>query len=66
MDDLKSLINHSGYKLSYIASELGISRYSLTNKLNNVTEFKMSEMKKLCDILKIDQQAIGKIFFKEQ
>ena len=53
-DLLREKIVSSGLKLEYIAKELGISRFALSNKIQNNTEFKVSEMQKLCEILKID------------
>lgn len=60
---LKALIALSGYKLSFLASQLGINRVSLTKKLNGETEFKASEIKKLCLILKIEEREIFVYFF---
>lgn len=60
---LKEIIKESGYKLSYIASKLGISRYSLSNKINNVTEFTQSEIVKISKLLKINTDDISNIFF---
>lgn len=60
---LKQKVNDSGYKLSWISEQLGITRYSLTNKLNKITEFKSSEISMLCKILSIDKSEIAKYFF---
>jgi len=46
-----------------IADALGISRMSLTRKINNVTEFKASEILLLKTILRLDDQERDKIFF---
>lgn len=43
--DLGKYIADKGVKLSFIAEELGISRDSLRNKLNNKFEFKSSEIR---------------------
>lgn len=50
---LKELINSKGLKLKYIADRLGISSYSLQKKINNITEFKTTEVMLLCEILNI-------------
>ena len=63
---LKERIEKSGYKLSYLAEQLGITRFSLTNKLNGVTDFKSEEIKKLCLTLKIQNEDIHLYFFTEQ
>lgn len=51
---LVNLIEKSGLKYKYIANQLGISYFSLNRKINNVTEFKTSEVSKLCELLNID------------
>lgn len=61
---LKELINSKGLKLKYIADRLGISAYSLQKKINNVTEFKTTEIMALCEILEItDLQEKEAIFY---
>lgn len=50
---LNRLVEDSGIKRQKIAEMLGISRYALNQKINNVTEFKASEILKLSDILGI-------------
>lgn len=59
---LRRIIKESGLKLEYIAAQLEISRFSLSKKIENETEFKASEIQKLCDVLKIssneDKEAI--------
>lgn len=59
---LKSAIEQSGYKLSYLAHRIGITPYSLTKKINNVTEFKSGEIKELCSLLNIEGDEIQKYF----
>lgn len=51
---LNEIIDKSGYKRKYLADCLGISRFTLAKKIDNVTEFKLSEVDKLCKILKIE------------
>ena len=62
-DLLRQRIHASGYRLSWIAEQLGISRYSLSNKIDDVTEFKKSEIAALCRILNINNEDIAKYFF---
>lgn len=50
---LRGLIKESGLKYQFIAKKLGIAPYSLTKKIDNVTEFKAGEIVGLCDILHI-------------
>lgn len=51
---LRERIRYSGFKYQFIAEQMGLSRVGLMNKIENVTEFKTSEVEKLCDILRID------------
>lgn len=64
---LKELIKSCGLKMGFIAEKLGLSDYGLAKKINNETEFKASEIDKLCSILQIksldDKEAI---FFAKQ
>ena len=59
---LKKKMADSGLKQSHIADELGITYAALLNKVSNKTEFKASEIKKLCRLLNItnlkDKEAI--------
>lgn len=60
---LDEYINKSGYKKSFIAEKIGISRYSLSLKCNNESEFKASEIEGLCKLLNINTSERIKIFF---
>lgn len=60
---LRQRIHESGYRLAWIAEQLGISRYSLSNKIDDITEFKKSEIAMLCKILNISNEEIAKYFF---
>lgn len=51
---LREKISDSGMKLGYIADHLGISPRALLMKIENQTEFKSSEIKKLSEILGIE------------
>lgn len=50
---LKQRIYKSGLKLQYLASKMGLTRFGLSNKINNLNEFKASEIVILCAELKI-------------
>lgn len=61
---LREKIDESGYKRSYIADRLGISRESLNQKVSGRREFKASEISQLCEILGIsDLHTKEHIFF---
>lgn len=64
---LRDVIKKSGLKLEFIAEKLGITRFSLSKKIENVTEFKTSEVQKMCDVLQItDPQDKEAIFFAQK
>ena len=60
---LRMYIRESGLKLSFIAYQVGISVQALINKIEGKTEFKASEISKLCKLLNIDLFGINAIFF---
>lgn len=55
---LNQLVEDSGIKRQKIAEMLGISRHALNQKINNVTEFKASEILKLSSILGIKKKEV--------
>ena len=64
---LKQRIKDSGLKLQFIAEKMGISRYTLTMKINNDSEFTTSEVESICNILGIDSLTErNDIFFAKQ
>lgn len=61
---LRKIILSKGLKYSYIAERLNISHQSLIRKIENETEFKAREIKKLCELLEInDYEEKESIFF---
>lgn len=62
-DLLNERINASGFKRQYIAEQLGITRESLGNKIAGRSEFVASEIKTLCQLLKINNADMKRIFF---
>lgn len=69
MTDTKALrekIDESGYKSRFIAERVGITYQGLLKKINNETEFKASEIQKLCELLRIDVRGKEKIFFASE
>ena len=51
---LREKIDASGLKLNYIASQLWISPKALPMKIENQTQFKAAEIKRLSEILGIE------------
>ena len=60
---LKTEIKRSGYRLGFIAKELGLSPYGFRKKVDGITEFKVSEVKKLSNLLKLSEKKRNSIFF---
>nr|DAI19571.1 MAG TPA: Regulatory protein [Caudoviricetes sp.] len=60
---LRKHILSKGYKYKYLAKEMGLSPYGLQKKIDNNTEFKASEIKKLVEILNLSSGEQDKIFF---
>lgn len=63
---LRDLIKQSGYKKAAIAEHIGITTYSLQLKLENKREFKASEIRAICDMLKISNEMIPVIFLNAE
>ena len=60
---LREKMEQSGYKLRFIASQVGLTYQGFLNKLNNRKEFKASEIKALSDLLKLTEAERTAIFF---
>lgn len=60
---LQKYIDHSGYKTTYIAQFMGISRPSLFNKMHGRTEFTVIEVYKLSQLLGLSDNDVINIFF---
>ena len=62
--ELKKIIKNKGLKYKYIAETLGLTYYGLHQKIENIYEFKASEIRKMCEILNIcDPELKERIFF---
>ena len=63
-EDLNRIIKESGLKRGFIAETLGITRYSLNQKINNKFQFKAHEIQALCELLEInDLEEKERLFF---
>lgn len=62
---LKGRIIEMGYTLSSFSDALSISRPSFRKKVNGLTDFKASEIEKICVLLEIQHSDIGNYFFYE-
>lgn len=63
---LKECIKKSGLKYYFIAQKLGISRYTLQMKIDNETEFKISEALALAEMLNMSEKLMFRIFFGQE
>ena len=48
---LREKIRLSGYKLSFVADKVGITRQALCNKINNRSDFRADEIRALYKLL---------------
>lgn len=61
---LKDRIQKSGYKIGFLAEQMGLSRQGLYHKINDKHEFTTSEVQRLCELLGIDSlEERSEIFF---
>lgn len=60
---LRACIEAKGLKLKYVAKVLGISGYSLSMKIENDSEFKVSEVDALANLLGLSLVEKDEIFF---
>lgn len=61
---LKALLLLNGLNQEDLAKYLGLSKQTINMKINNKRAFKLSEISKICDLLKIDNvQERFAIFF---
>lgn len=63
---LSDSLKKSGLKNCYISKKLKITDNSLSNKINNRTEFKPSELTALQDILNLSNDKFFEIFFAKE
>lgn len=59
--ELEVAITRAGITKRELAKKLGLSEMGLYKKINNITEFKASEIKALVELLNIED--INEIFF---
>lgn len=59
---LREIIDNSGYKLEHVANHIGMTRFGLYKKLQDGSEFKPSQVVKLCELLNISLEDRKQIF----
>lgn len=61
---LRDLIGSKGLKMKYVAEYLGLSPYGFQRKVDNLQEFKTSEVVAICELLDIKSlETKERIFF---
>lgn len=60
---LREKIDTRGFKLVYVAKQVGVSYQAFLKKLNNETEFKTSEVMILKELLHLTDDEVMEIFF---
>ena len=60
---LEDKIRESGIKKKFLAEKLGMSRQTLNASISNKTEFKVSHVPVICDVLGIEDHERDRIFF---
>lgn len=63
---LAKAIDASGIKSSHFADTLGISRQSFNNKCRGKSQFKLSEVYVMGDLLKLSNEKKDEIFFPKK
>ena len=58
-------IKEYGYTQETLAKEIGMTKSTFSQKLNNKFAFKQNEIKAICDILDIDISDIGAYFYAQ-
>nr|WP_317399787.1 helix-turn-helix transcriptional regulator [uncultured Gemmiger sp.] len=60
---LRACIEKKGFKLKFVAKVLGLSPYTLSMKIENDSEFKVSEVDALAELLDLSLIEKDEIFF---
>lgn len=60
---LEDLIRQKGIKKSFLAEKLGVTRQTFDSYLKNRSEFRVSQVNTLCEVLGIEDPAIKEAIF---
>jgi transcriptional regulator with XRE-family HTH domain len=60
---LEEKINQKGLKKGFLAEKIGVSRATFSALLRNESEFKVSQIRTLCELLGIDDDETMKAIF---
>ena len=64
--ELKAILIRRGLLLEDLSKEVGIARVTLSKKINNVCEFKASEILKMQKVLQLSNEDRDFIFFNTE
>ena len=59
----RETVDKRGLKYQFLADCIGITPYGLHKKIENLSEFKASEIVALCEALQLDRNEREQIFF---
>ena len=62
---LQSYFKRNGLRQEDVAKKIGISKQSLSDKINNKVQFKVDEVSLLCELLNISEEK-EQIFFAKK
>lgn len=60
---LRGRIAEKGYTLTKLSEAVNISRPCLRSKINGSSDFKVSEIERICSVLEISMLDVGDFFF---
>jgi len=63
---LKAIVDNSGYKIKFIAQQIGLTYQGFLNRINDISMFRAHEITKICELLKIDDITRNEIFFTDR
>ena len=64
---IRETIKERGLKIKYVAEKMGLSHYGLQKKMDNITEFKVSEVDAFCAAVGgLARDDMIKIFFADE
>lgn len=65
-NEFKAALVRKGMTAGDLAEMIGISRQSLSYRMNNIVEFRISEVEKISQILELTLEEKNLIFFENQ
>lgn len=63
-DKIKKLIDDRGITIKYLAEKANISTGTLYNRMNNIGDFRASEITNITNVLRLSRDERDEIFFK--